>query len=468
MTPPAMTDAIRGALFDPDPRESVRRVKEAVANELTAFDRTATAKFTPHFNHTFSPDLELSWPDGTSRAVFLRTSPNSDELAEDLSIVDGEGHLIVGLVQPHATARTASLSTALDRFSGMYTEPDAIESALATRGQTTAFGMVSNALAQGGRGVLADTEITRVVDTVSDGISGAKSTSVSVTRDAIEELELVMAGPQAARMTRVLQAVWEGSDGSLANFPGPPDLSGRIGLESLKYLVRYVNADDPDFWRRVGRKVTLAHLRELDFDLDSSNLQQLINANLDVIVARHTVLKNDPMNLPLESARRPPRWSRRAKRLCLEIDGHFLIFGDTRDDLSHVATDPPVTVDADALARRVGSLKIAEVKFDQDVEHMSFSTEDLGFSAERIRQFSVPSFARSTIRSVVVRTPSGRASIDLQRRTATGVTRSNVLAADLARAVIRLASGLDDSVVSEIEEFLVYTAKSDGETLEDV
>src|SRR3954465_13182656 len=52
---------VADALLDPNPRESESRVKATVADALGDFDPSAKLTVTTYFNHTYAPDMVMSW-----------------------------------------------------------------------------------------------------------------------------------------------------------------------------------------------------------------------------------------------------------------------------------------------------------------------------------------------------------------------------------------------------------------------
>ena len=91
----ALEQRVEDALLDRNPRESEHRVKEAVADALHVFDPSATVKVTSYFNHTWAPDMVLTWG-RVERPVFLRFTDNLPELGEDIELLDRLDPLVFG------------------------------------------------------------------------------------------------------------------------------------------------------------------------------------------------------------------------------------------------------------------------------------------------------------------------------------------------------------------------------------
>ncbi|MBN9612425.1 MAG: hypothetical protein J0H64_02980, partial [Actinobacteria bacterium] len=226
---------ILGGLFDPSPSESIFRVKDAVARELCALDVTAKIHSTDYFNHTFAPDFVMTWPDETSRRVYLRLTYDLRALADDVALIDSTDPLIFGLTSPESVAAQTVVDEAIANTDAMFTEPSALERLIDRKQSDSTANMLSNALAQGGRGSFVADQAVELAEVVSRGFDAAAQVEFKPTAKAVQAMEHRLGGPQAWRMNRVLQAVWEGSEGSLTQFPGGADTSGRLNPESLRY-----------------------------------------------------------------------------------------------------------------------------------------------------------------------------------------------------------------------------------------
>lgn len=199
------TTQIRDGLFDPSPRESIFRVKAAVANELAALDDTAQIRSTDFFNHTFAPDFVMTWPDKVERPVFLRMSYDLDALVEDVALIDAKDPFIFGLTPNEGTATDERIDEAVEETGAMFTEPDALERLIERKKTDSTANMLSNAIAQGGRGTFVGDEAVEFAEVVSRGFEAAADVKADGTAEAISEIEDRLGSTQAWRMNRVLQ-----------------------------------------------------------------------------------------------------------------------------------------------------------------------------------------------------------------------------------------------------------------------
>lgn len=452
----AFAALIHDGLFDPSPSESILRVKDAVAKELSALDGTARVKRTDYFNHTFAPDFIMTWPDSTSRRVYLRMAYDLDALVDDVALIDSADPLIFGLTPRESIEAKSRVDEVIADSNAMFTEPAALEKLIDRKKSDSTANMLSNALAQGGRGSFVGTEAVDLADVVQRGFASAAHVNLEGTAEAVDTISDSLRGQQAWRMNRVLQAVWEGSDGSLSTFPGGADLSGRLNTESLSYLVKYMRTDDLDFWRRVGRGLTLADLEGLDFESASANVENLIQANLDVICARATVIKPDPLGLNETTTGGRYRWSKRGRHITFEAPKLFAVVGSAKIDLIDVDHEEAAAVSVDAFVERARSTDLVEVSIHSGPDHISVKNDEGAISTERLRGVSATFGGSAEIAQAIAGSRTGRVTVDLPGRSGTGKTQSKVRLADLLVTTIPLVVDIPDDVREGILDFLHY------------
>jgi hypothetical protein len=462
----AFAALIHDGLFDPSPSESILRVKDAVAKELTALDSTARVKRTDYFNHTFAPDFIMTWPDASSRRVYLRMAYDLEALVDDVALIDSTDPLILGLTSVESVEAKPHVDRVIADSDAMFTEPAALEKLIDRKKNDSTANMLSNALAQGGRGSFVGDEAVDLADVVQRGFKSAADVDTEGTAEAIGTISDRLRGQQAWRMNRVLQAVWEGSEGSLSTFPGKADVSGRLNTESLSYLVKYMRTDDRDFWRRVGRGLTLADLESLDFAAAPANIERLIQANLDVISARATVVKPDPLGLDEAVAGTRFRWSKRGRHITFEAPKLFAMIGSAKTDLNDVDEEKAEAVSVYAFIERARSTDLVEVSIHSGPDHISVKNDEGAISTERLRGVSATFGGSAEVAQAIVGSRTGRVTVDLPHRSGTGKTQSRVRMADLLATTIPLVVDVPDDVRAGIEEFLQYEVNSRQPQLE--
>ncbi|WP_313480264.1 hypothetical protein [Microbacterium sp.] len=450
----AFAALIHDGLFDPSPKESILRVKDAVAKELTALDSTARIKSTDYFNHTFAPDFVMSWPDERSRRVYLRMAYDLDALVDDVALIDSTDPLIFGLTESESIEAKPRVDEVIADSDAMFTEPAALEKLIDRKKADSTANMLSNALAQGGKGSFVGNEAVELADVVQRGFQSAANVETMGTAEAIGAISARFQGQQAWRMNRVLQAVWEGSEGPLSTFPGTADVSGRLNIESLSYLLKYMRTDDKGFWRRVGRRLTLADLESLNFS--EPNIQNLIQANLDVISARATIVKPDPLGVDEVPLGGRYRWSKRGRHVTFEAPNLFAVIGSAKTALSDVDEEAAAAVPVEAFMGRVGETDLVEVTLHSGPEHISVKSDEGAINKERLRGVSATFGGSAEVAQALVSSRTGRVTVDLPERSGTGKTQSKVRMADLLMTTIPLVVDVPDDVRKGIEEHLKY------------
>jgi len=427
---------IRDALYDPAPRESVSRVKHAVADELGALDPTAKIVSTEYFNHTYVPDFVVSWEDRSERFVFLRTTYDMQAVGEDARLIQAEGPMIFGLTSPEKVP--SELDAALESTSGFFTEPEAVESLIGARELPTAR-MVSNALLQGGRGALVGTEALSLGREVASGLHGARELSVEPTARALAAVDEFFDPVRASRLTRVVQAVWEGSEGRLDLFPGKVDLSGRLSESELQYLIDFLDTDDDVFWKRIGRSLTLGQLEKLRVGDRHLAFNSLVRANLDMILAGATALFPDELGVDALMHESSFGWSIREQRVSFSGPRFHALLGEMKEEVATIARGSGRGAAPETVVDRAPELELSQVRVRARGESIAYSSEEGTLDRQRllgIAQQLAPDVPLAV--SAVAHAPSGNVNVDFTKDLAWRTTNSKLLMADLLATAIPL------------------------------
>jgi len=447
---------IHDALWDPSPRESVSRVKAAVATELEALDRTAVVHTTDYFNHSYAPDIVMSWRDQPSRGVYLRLDRDAEELAFGARLVDEARPMIIGLSTESSTSLRRPLEPELGE--AMVSSPEALDEVIARKERDATGSMLGNALAQGGKGMILQRDASGLADSVAAGFAGAERVEIVPTADAVEAMEKHLAAPQASRLTRVLQAVWEGGAGRTDEFPGSKDLSGRLGREATQYLIDLIENDDTDFWRRVGRRLTIADLAELDITRNPQNFHRLAQANLDVLEARACAVIDNPQREMEADQEAPYRWTLRRRRVALDCPGYYVILGESKPDIEKDVAGTGRGIDVRTFVARASGVTLHEVAIHDGKEGVTHTSDEGALDQARLLTLSQQLGSGVEVRRAVVVSPSGRVTVDFPNASGTGQTRSRVLAADVLQATLGLVRAVSESDAQGLRAVLAYAA----------
>lgn len=463
---------VEAALLDRNPRESEHRVKETVAAALSTFDPSATLKVTSYFNHTWAPDMLLTWG-RVERPVFLRFTDNLPELEEDIDLLDPLDPFVFGLSTPPAEklreSRLGERSRAADI---LLTTPTAVDELLTRTSPSATDRMLRNSLAHGGRGALVGkADADRLADTIGTGFTAASEGQVDGTRQALAAIGDYFTEGQARRLNRVVQAVWEGGGARTDQFPGDPDLTAEVSDLSLSYLLQYMDTDDPVFWHGVGRALTLDQLVALARVevAGYASFQHLVNANLDVLRARACMA----LDMGFYDADEPPpfRWavdlpvSDTPPALTLRGPAFHVYVTRTKKDLEpRIEPDGP-TIDVPTFVDRSSNSHVAALNASIGGSHITLS-DDSGATRKDFVQAATSGLPNAQVDKATVSTPSGRVTVNYPERTGTGFTRSDTLAADLILATTGLLVDFTPGQREQLTRFLAIdrrTAQSANE-----
>lgn len=456
----ALEQRVEDALLDRNPRESEHRVKEAVADALHVFDPSATVKVTSYFNHTWAPDMVLTWG-RVERPVFLRFTDNLPELGEDIELLDRLDPLVFGLSTPPlqrvAETRLDERSRAADV---LLTTPSAVDELTSRTTPSATDRMLRNSLAHGGRGALiGKADADRLAGAIGTGFAAASEGQVDGTRLALAAIDDYFAEGQARRLNRVVQAVWEGSGARADQFPGDPDLAAEISDLSLGYLLQYMDTDDPAFWHGVGRALTLDQLVALArADVaDNDSFQHLVNANLDVLRARACMVLDMGMYETDEPT--PFRWTvdlpTRDTPPALTLRGpafHAFVTRTKKELEPRIEPDGP-TISVPSFVERSASSPVAALNASVGGSHITIS-DDSGTTRQDFVQAATSGLPNAQVDKATVATPTGRVTVNYQERTGTGFTRSDTLAADLLLATTGLLVDFTPEQRQQVTRFL--------------
>lgn len=224
----SFADAVYEAVRIRNRHDSRAAVHDLVAAELRKLDSGVRVTATDYFNHSFVPDLSLSW-DGqdATRDVFLRMSVSSAAFGEDLHALEARGALFLGVFdrEPIRTAPWAvesppvSLVTqaqAVDEFD------DAVEQDARAVGAT-------KEIVRRGRGTIDAPHASEIGSTFRSALRSMDELGSvgSAERDAsaavssfLEHARVVLPEEGSLEMEQSLHAHWIRSGGAPSAFPG--------------------------------------------------------------------------------------------------------------------------------------------------------------------------------------------------------------------------------------------------------
>lgn len=443
---------ILAALDIESPRNSVAAVKSLVISEFEALDTRVKIKSTDYFNHTFAPDLVLSWPRDrmAERYVYLRFNDDLAYLTDGLDRMHGSEPIVFGLTPtPHdAPEEVRTLRSVATERRTLVTDPSGVSTLIAGRSDTPVLGLFSSSLAQGGRGLLDNEEALAATQTIAAGFTGARNVDADATGNAASLFSSLLDERQAGRMSRFLQAIWVGSGGRLDLFPGQHDLAGDLSDEALQFLLNFDEIADLQFWQRLGRGVSVRQLGATQVQDPSPNLGHLVQANLDHLWARACAVVADAPHLDESSDDSASRWLVERKVLAWRGEGFTAYVSETAADARSLAGKPGPGLDVDVLRGRahdsvLNSLRLGD---GRDALRLDSESDTDVAQGERLRALAQAFGAEARVHEAQATLRSGQ-HLDLDFRTlfAVGVTSTQPLLRDLLGTAVPLLWDLTDA-----------------------
>ncbi|TJZ50313.1 hypothetical protein FCH28_23810 [Streptomyces piniterrae] len=469
MTFSDFSSALNAAFETPDPRDAVDRIKGVVAEELAQTDSRAVVKKTDFFNHSFAPDLVLSWPGEDERLVFLKSDTRPDVLRDDVSAIRKHHPIVFALDEvDNGLLNSTDPESQLPEDDTLIADTRGMEVLIRSRLHDPVVGLASSAVLQGGRGFLTEAEAETMASSVSSGFSGAQRLDVQTTEAAVTQISGHFDTRRTSRLLRFLSAVWVGSGGTPANFPGEHDVSGDLDSAALEFLLDLPEIEDFGFWRRIGRPLTLDSIQRLHVDDERENLQHLIESNLDVLQARACrVLERQP-ELG-ETVRRDFRWGIDREMLCLRNDHSAVYFAAKVDDL-RVEPHSGDGISLPELLKRVEyrRVPISELELATPTRTVSYATvnrDDVSHDEELLDLTRTLSYSAHVKSAVATLMGTRQLVCDFPARTGKGRTTSKFPLGLLAPVALSLLTELAGEERRSLDEVTRFYQPNHGEQM---
>ncbi|MFE0001901.1 hypothetical protein [[Kitasatospora] papulosa] len=332
---------IQNALHQASPEAAMRDVKHVVARELQALDPKTEIKTTDYFNHTFIPDFVLTWGSGgqrPTRDIYLRFSVDAPLIQRDLKSLHEESPAFIAISggERHSDGHPDSAFSEYDDC--LLSSTEALESISKEDSRTPVTQMLKASLLQGGKGYLlgdSAAQVQRAVSRADTALSRLDGPEVAASVMAMNDY---LSPAFSSRIERVMQVMWVSQGGDAGRFPGSHEIVAALSsaelTQILPFLLSLEDVTNNDFWRNLGENLAIDHLQDLKHWRRSTNLNLLVNANLDRISARGAAVDQIQPDL-FDDLNRPPYWEVTESHLhlrCGEVDFKFV---DDRRKISH-------------------------------------------------------------------------------------------------------------------------------------
>lgn len=445
-----------------DPRGNIAAIKGAVKEQLRTTDNRVHVDVTDHFNHSFVPDLVLSWP-GTkdTRQVFLRTAFNEADIRRDIDVLGAERPVLLSLARlPERDESTSVLRTRAKETNSLVADPYGLEVLDETAAAKPVVTLLSHAVLQGGRGLMSSGSARTSGDSVDAGFDGARAGDPAATSAAIDEAADLLDSYRASQINRLLHAVWIGSGGPASSFPGAAGITAVLDAESLRFVLDLPDIDEPDFWARLGSGLTTDRLCELQSFPASSNFQRLLAGNAHRLTAKAARVLSEA-----SASTETVEWSVAASNLVLRVEDRALHFAPRAvDQLPAPQPDgPAITVEQLQARAQLGQIRLGEVRLSNGDHIVSYGAESDADVAQADALASMQQLipnANLTSATAFAGTKEVRCTFSTQ--TTSGNSSARFLVSELAAIAVPLFIAPDQSVAGAVTAVLARPEQDDG------
>lgn len=414
-----LQEALHAAMNSSTPDEIVDGVKSIVSSEISGLDSSMEIEFTGYFNHTYMPDMVISWKGSDdSRPLYIRNRINSDVTAAEIRGLGSKEPVVLSLATADSdTAETVRASMGRIKH-GLVTDVasvNSIASKEAAGSGSPIMEVVRSSLLRIGRGIL-DTDDAA---TLSDAASRAISTESDVAARGLEDLERAASRVyaedglhQISRVGQLIQSVAAGNVNS-----GFESASGRLSPAEARILIPYMlNRDDisvdSPVWRRLSSLIDLTLIEDMD-ELDGLDLDRLMTSealdNWTVTRAMLVATADDEMEKPRGS------WFLRSGLLTAKVD-HWLVLFTASDKRRLKGRADSLSANWEDIAPVVRPLIVDSADLRGLSRRVAISTEESGNVVRDITSLTenIPDNYRVTSLGVRIPGSESDASIEIE------------------------------------------------------
>lgn len=449
-----------------NPIENIRRMKHAVMDEIRAADPEVRIHVTDYFNHTYTPDFVLDWPqEDHSRYFYLRTNADTKRLSEDIETLAGQRPVLFALaaVPDKSRPEVVRLSAVATEADTLVTDAPALTDLAQANSVSPVAGLASSALLQGGRGVAHDDSVQRLVRVFVSGFHAARTARAAGTIEARNAIQASLDERSSHRLTQFLHAVWIGSGGATSAFPGGAYATSDLADDAIGHLLDLQELDEPAFWRRIGRRLTVDRLARLGARRPGTNFHHLIQASLDILTARvcKVLLTQDGLfdNWP------EPKWT--VDRGLLSLRGpRFSAYVSSKIDGINIRGDRQPGITRAQLVQRSDRLgrKVEQIGFESSDYRLSYESLRTDIRRDRTLQQISAAITGARVSTASVLLPDSRVlRCDFEALTATGRGSVAFPVADLVETSLGMFADFDEAELRELRELFDERQPPEGQ-----
>jgi hypothetical protein len=462
-------------LHDLSPRDTITQIKAAAIRQFAALDSRMKIHSTEYFNHSFAPDLVLTWRTSreTERYVYMRSASDHEDLAADVLRLGGQKPIVLGLnpvyreIGDHEKVGISLNRLAQDRDT-LVTDASALASVVRAKLNKPITSLFSTALAQAGRGLVDSDDAETTTAVIASGFDAARGMGADSVLRAVTAVDDHLAVPFANRFNRILEAVWVGSGGRADLFPrGQLDLTAGVDDEALEFLLDLDVIDDYDFWRRIGRTTTVSQIGKLSPRQPNDNMQHLVKANLDHLTARACRVQDRQERM--EEQEQPDLWWLTENHaLALRSRSWTAFIAERAEELSGIEGTATKGVSIADLIDRAGTTVLTGVEMSDGTYQLDLSSSTQADVAHSDHLDAVARSFGSTARVQRARamTDNRQVACDFTKSSASATTSSVVPVTELLGVSLPLLRPMQPSARAALLELLTPLVDPDALPLE--
>jgi hypothetical protein len=459
MTITTYRSALDEAFARQSPSDVIFSVKQAIINQVREVDDRVDIKSTEFFNHSFAPDLVLSWNRGSfERYLFVRQDVASEYFIDDIQQIARSRPIIFSL-EPSISEQPVSEhgGSVMRKSSALLTDAGGMSEITSRKIASRVVQIAAPALLQGGKGILDETGAARVSTGLTRGFIAAGNAAADETRNAVDLVQRSFGHEHADKLVEFLRAVWIGAGGLASKFPGATTSVMNLSDEALKFLLDFEVNNSLDYWRRVGMGLTLERVLEIS-PQPSENLDLLIAANMDRLTARAFGVED----LQEDLFERPSgRWQAKGDALVWRGESTAASFGQSKDSVRDPENEKDGIGLDDLLSRsQTRRIPLASLEFLVSARRIDYgsasSTDNQDISADQQLREMAKTFGPSgLIRKAIATLPGGRSLIcDYVMRVASGRAGAKYSFDELFEYALPLLKALDEEELERVRELL--------------
>ena len=267
--------ALRDALLVPNASESSDAVHQVVTRQLRELDPQAAINATGYFNHSWVPDMRLSWKDGEHRDLFLRFNVrDAATFYDDLEYASGEDDdpVFLDIAQPELAIEAASTAEpvvqpdAMNEITAMVTDHSAWAELGSGVSGDVDMRTATRQVVRGGRGLVDQFVAEQVLESYVRASEILRPERVADTapahlREILDKLEAPLSRIASLDLESELRTRWvrggrapevfPSLEGWVLNDRTPEELADLVIA-----LVRSKEAVSDDRWREIARAVS--------------------------------------------------------------------------------------------------------------------------------------------------------------------------------------------------------------------